>query len=134
MDVIERGVPNKEAIALTANEAVNMGQFGLMVGRHYVNNSFVPPNGAYPYHDHLFWFGDGLVKRGDWLFVYTGSGTPGKNLAADGVSDSYRLFWGKSTTLFAESNVVPILFRVDAVYVSEPPSNQPQRYLRSGRS
>lgn len=118
--ILNRGVPNHECIALQANERVNLGQFGLMLGR------YTPPNGALPYFDNLFWFGDGFVQRGDWLFVYTGSGKPSKNQASNGVNDIFCLFWGKPTTLFAETSITPILFRADAVDVPDPPTNVPQ--------
>ena len=100
-----------------------MGQFGLMLGRYGQGSS------AVPYFANLFWFGDGLVKPGDWLFVYTGSGTARTIPDANGVNEIFSLFWGKPTTLFAESNITPILFRVDAVNVPGRPSNQPQRSL-----
>ena len=121
--ILNRGVPNKECVSLKANEAVNMGQFGLMLGRYGQGSS------AVPYFDNLFWFGDGLIKPGDWLFVYTGSGKASKIPAANGVNEIFSLFWGKPTTLFAESIITPILFRVDAVSVPPPPSNVPQRGL-----
>ena len=130
--ILNRGVPNQECIALKVNEPVNLGQFGIMVGRFNQATDAVPHSGAFPYFDNLFWFGDGLTKPGDWLFVYTGSGTPRKGLAANGVSETYSLFWGKPNTLFAESLLVPILFRVDAVHVLAPPINQPQARLTSG--
>ena len=119
-EVLNRGVPNKECIALQANVRINLGQFGLMLGR-YTN-----PNSALPYFDQLFWFGDGYVQLGDWLFVYTGSGSASKTQAANGVNDVYCLFWGKPTTLFADTSIAPILFRADAVNVPAPPANVPQ--------
>lgn len=118
--VQNRGVANQECIVLRVEQHVNMGQFGLMLGRYQTGNS------AVPYFDNLFWFGDALLKPGDWLFVYTGSGTANKTPAANGVNEIFNLFWGKQSTLFAESIIAPILFRVDAVDVLAPPSNQPQ--------
>ena len=118
--VLNRGVANHECIAFRVEQPVNMGQFGLMLGRYDQGNS------AIPYFDNLFWFGDGIMKPGDWLFVYTGSGTANKTPATNGVNEIFHLFWGKQTTLFAESIIAPILFRVDAVDVLAPPSNQPQ--------
>lgn len=120
MAILNRGVPNQECIALKANHSVNMGQFGLMLGRYDQENS------AVPYFDNLFWFGDSILRSDDWVFIYTGSGTPNENLAANGVNKVFNVFWGKPTTLFAESIISPILFRVDAVDVLSPPANQPQ--------
>ena len=76
--ILNRGVANRECIELKVEQPVNMGQFGLMLGRYSQGNS------AVPYFDNLFWFGDGFIKPGDWLFVYTGSGTPNKITATNG--------------------------------------------------
>lgn len=123
MAVLDRGMANKECIALRVNRSVNMGQFGLMIGRHSQDNS------AVPYFDNLFWFGDAILEPGDWLYVYTGSGTANRIEADSGEYNIYYLYWGRPTTLFAESTLTPILFRVDAVDVLAPVSNQPQPSL-----
>jgi hypothetical protein len=108
---------------LTANEAVNMGQFGMMIG-YYQRAGF-----AVPYPDYLFWFGDGVLNENDYLFVFTGQGTPTKVATGDGKSNLYSLHWGRDTTLFANNAIVPILFRMDAIQVAEGPDNQPQRQI-----
>ncbi|MCH8041398.1 MAG: hypothetical protein IH977_13805 [Nitrospinae bacterium] len=120
VDVLNRAVPNRECIALSAEESVNLGQFGIMLGL------YSPQNGAIPFLDHLFWFGNGFIKRGDWLFVYTGSGTPVTTKGSDGFSKVYSIYWGKPNTVFANTNIVPILFRVDAVNLFPPPENVAQ--------
>ncbi len=120
VSILDRGVPNKECIAIQANESVNMGQFGMMLGQYATDGT------AIPYFDHMFWFGDGFVKSGDWLFLFTGSGVPRKAKATNGINETFSVFWGKPTTVFAETLTVPMLFRVDAVDVLLPPSNLPQ--------
>jgi len=90
---------------------VDLGQFGLMLGL------YVSPNAAQPYFDNLFWFGNGIIRPGDHLFVYTGPGNPVKFTAPNGINNVFNLFWGKPHTLFANTNIAPILFRVDAVDV-----------------
>ncbi|MEO1020724.1 MAG: hypothetical protein AAFY56_24060 [Pseudomonadota bacterium] len=118
--VLDPGVPNKECVAIQVNENLNMGQYGLMLG-HYAQN-----RRAHPYWDHMYWFGDAILNAGDWVFVYTGSGTVNTAKASNDINDVYYLYWGKSSTVFADSIVVPILFRIDAVDVAEPPPNLPQ--------
>ena len=58
MTVLERGVPNEECIAIMANERINLGQYGIMLGFYADFNSGIP------FKDHLFWFGDGYVEKG----------------------------------------------------------------------
>ena len=118
--ILNRGVPNQECISIRVNQVINTGQFGLMLGRYNQGAS------AIPYFDNLFWFGDALMHPGDWMFVYTGAGTPSHILAANAENRIYYLYWGKPNTLFAEPVIAPILFRVDAVDVLAPPTNQPQ--------
>ena len=118
--VLDPGEPNKECVAINVNENLNMGQYGLMLGQYALNRR------AHPYFDHLFWFGDAYLNAGDWLFVFTGTGTVSQAKATNETNDNYYLYWGKAATVFADTSVVPILFRVDAVDVAEPPANLPQ--------
>ena len=118
--VLDRGKPNKECVAIQVNQALNIGQYGIMLGNH------VGGNGAIPYYDQLYWFGDGFVEAGDWIFVYTSSGKPRQTTQQNGVNRTYTVYWGRPTTMFAHTSVVPMLFRVDAVDVLLPVGDQPQ--------
>lgn len=118
--VADRGVPNLERIALFVKETTNMGQFGIMIGYSSQDKS------ALPYQDNLFWFGNGVVTKGDWLILYTGKGTPKTEKWEPTGSNVYSVHWGRNSTIFANSYIVPILFRVDAVSVGLPPSDLPQ--------
>ena len=118
--VFERGVPNQEAVCLRAEEHVDVGQYGLVLGW------LQAPNLAMPIKDSFFYFGPGPVNKGDWIFVYTGRGEPRKATASDGTSAIYTLHWGRSATLFANSNIVPVLFQVGGVTIGEGPENKPQ--------
>jgi hypothetical protein len=127
MAVLDRGVPNEECIAIQANERINLGQYGIMLGL------YAQLNAATPFKDHLFWFGDGFIEKGDWVFVYTGLGEPRKSKTKDGANNVYTVFWGKPITIFANTSFVPLLFRVDAVNVLSPPENLPQIQNYSGQ-
>lgn len=121
--VEDRGVPNLERIAILVKDTTNMGQYGIMIGNASGDNS------AIPYQDNLFWFGDGIVNKGDWILLYTGSGTPRTDAWEASGGNIYSVHWGRNVTMFANSNIVPILFRVDAVTVSTPPGDVPQLAL-----
>ena len=126
--IFERGVANKECIAVAVRQAVNVGRYGLMIGQHDATAG----QNSIPFFDNLFWFGDGVVNAGDWLFVYTGPGAPSTSWAENRVNKIYTLHWGKQHTMFANTTVVPILFRVDAVNILLPPGDQPQLPRLSG--
>jgi len=120
IDVLDRGVANSECIALSAHEDFDIGQHGLMIG-------VLQPNGfATPVHDHMFWFGDARINEDDWIFIFTGSGQRKQSQGVEQDASIYTLYWGKDTTLFANTNVVPVLFRVDSVDVLMPKRNELQ--------
>ena len=120
VDVFDRGEPNKECIAIQVNEALNIGKYGVMLG------SSAGQASAVPFRDQLYWFGDGVIKSGDWIFLYTGAGEARQHLQENNVNHSYSIYWGRPTTLFAQSFVVPILFRIDAVDVLPASGDVPQ--------
>ena len=126
MEILDRGVPNKECIGIRINQRVNLGQYGIMLGR-YAHSKM-----AIPIQDHLFWFGDGLVDEGDWIFIGTGEGTPKISATLDQLRKIYTVFWNKPNTVFANTNIVPLLFRIDAVDVLEPVEDKPQTKRLTG--
>lgn len=117
----DRGIPNKECFSIYAHQRVDLGRYGIMLGS-YIN----PTDGAFPFRDNMFWFGNGYIEQGDWIFVFTGEGSPSTIKASNNINNIYSVYWGRRTTLFANTNVVPVLFRVDAVDVLAPPDNLPQ--------
>lgn len=119
--VVDRGVPNTERIPILVQEQTDMGRFGIMAG-------FTDQNGlTMPFKDNLYWFGDGLVNPGDWMLIYTGSGTPRTdNWHTPPGSKIYTIHWGRLQTMFANSNVVPILFRTDFAQIGQPQGDLPQ--------
>lgn len=109
--VYDRGIPNQERIVLFLNQAINLGQYGLMVGVR------ADEKRAFPIKDNLFWFGDALVNKSDWIFIYTGPGEPKSTTIPNTDAHLYSIHWGKERTIFNHQDLVPILFRVDAVEV-----------------
>lgn len=118
--VLDRGVANDECIVIRVDERVDLGQFGIMLGFQF------PSKMARPYLDYLFWFGDGFVNQGDWIFIYTGAGEARTSASMDKQHNLFSVFWGRGSTVFANTNIVPILFRVDAVDIPNQPENVPQ--------
>jgi hypothetical protein len=109
--VFERGEPNKERIVFRANDDVNLGQFGIMLGVNLTGGF------ARPVRDNLFWFGDGVIKKDDWLFVFTSPGKPTSSPVPNSDNLLHSVFWGRKSVMLASAMIVPILFRIDAVIV-----------------
>lgn len=113
VSVYDRGVANQERIVLFVNERVNLGQYGLMIG---VRGQ---PGFAVPIKDNMFWFGDGIVNKGDWIFVYTGPGEAKTTMLPNTQQRLYSIHWGRNETILHHPDLVPILIRVDAVQVPQ---------------
>ncbi|NKE70627.1 hypothetical protein [Candidatus Manganitrophus noduliformans] len=109
--VYDRGVPNQERIVIRANQSVNLGQYGVMLGIRAAGNS------AFPIRDNLLWFGDALINTGDWIFIYTGIGEAKVTTLPNSQERLYSIHWGRDKTILHHPDLVPILFRVDAVQV-----------------
>lgn len=119
--VFDRGSPNMERIAIYVKMPVNIGRYGIMVG---IKGD---AGAAFPIKDNMFWFGDGYLNAGDWVFVYTGAGISKVSDIPGTSSKLYSVHWGKQATIFHAQELVPILFRVDAVFVPQdrPPLPPP---------
>ena len=115
--VHDRGVPNQERIVISVNQPINLGQYGIMIGVKGATGA------GFPIKDNLLWFGDGVVYQGDWLFIYTGPGQPKASELPNSTSKLYSIHWGRQTTILHDKELLPILFRVDAVQVPVEPSN-----------
>lgn len=107
----DRGIPNQERVVLQANEMVNMGQFALLLGIRQQEGF------AVPIRDNFYWFGDGIVYKGDWIFVYTGPGESRKNEVPGTTEKLFTVHWGRTQTVLGSLDVVPVLIRTDAVQV-----------------
>ena len=111
--VIDRGQPNRERIALFAREDLSTSRYCLLIGVS------VSENDAIPIPDNSLWLGSGSLRRGDWIFVYTGPGTP----RTDPLNENkiYSIYWNRDKTVFFDSTIVPILIQTNDVWVSPPP-------------
>ncbi|MCI5160783.1 MAG: hypothetical protein D3917_01910 [Candidatus Electrothrix sp. AX5] len=111
--VYERGIPNSERIVLKANQDVEMGSFGLLLGVKTINRV------AQPINNRFFWFGEGIIKAGDWIHIYTSDGKNEKTTLANTDHPVYALYWGFETTVLTNELIVPILIRIDGVIVEK---------------
>jgi hypothetical protein len=114
--IFDRGIPNQERIVILANESVNLGKYGIMLGLRASDGS------AFPIRDNLLWFGNGWIQKGDWIFIYTGPGVAKATTLPNAEEKLYSIHWGRKQTILHAQEVVPILFRVDAVKVPEGPT------------
>jgi hypothetical protein len=120
VDVLDKGVPNLERIAIYARESCNLRDYILLIGHRNMDGS------ASPIKDNMLWFGAADIDRGDWIFVYT---APGKTTIQpiEGTSSKlHSIHWGKDHTIFQDGALVPMLCQVDGVAMPDIPQPQAQ--------
>ena len=119
--IYDRGVPNQERIVLKVNELLNLAQYGILIAFQ-----IAPEGPATPYNDQFIWLTERIIKEGTVIFIYTGPGEFRETVVLGTDIPALVMHWGKQYTIFANSNVVPILCRIDALHIAELSYNLPQ--------
>ncbi|MES2669919.1 MAG: hypothetical protein V4673_05780 [Pseudomonadota bacterium] len=119
LGVYDSGVANLERIIIRVLQEVNLNCFGLMLGVRGHNGS------AIPIRDNLLWFGHGIVKPNDWLFIYTAAGETRLIDVPNTGERIISLHWGRPVTLFNGPEFLPILFRLDGIQYPPIPISLP---------
>jgi hypothetical protein len=113
--VIDAGVPNQERILLRPTQIVNLGEFGVLLGKPQ------PAGLATPFLDNFLWFGEVTIGPPSWIFVYTGPGQWQRTRLAETNEDAFVAHWGRNQTVFHDPEIVPIIVRIAGVLVGGPP-------------
>ncbi len=111
----DRGIPNKEHIAFRASRPVDLTYYGVVLSVRLASGAGVPVR------DNFFWFGPGIINGGDWIYLYTCSGRPTSTPIPNSTNKVYMFFWTRANVLFHNPDLVPLLFKFDAVTIGEPP-------------
>lgn len=121
VDVVDHGKPNLERVAIYVEKPCELAEYCLFLT---MSMSTEP---VAPIRDHMLWFGIGSVNRGDWIFVYTASGTttisdnPHGQYAGSS-SKIINIHWGKDHTVFQNRAVNPVLVKISAIAAMAPPA------------
>ena len=99
--VRDAGEPNKERVVIRALEACDTENY-------FVGLAIKGQRGRYfPLNDNFFWFGNGFLRPGDWVFLYTGGGESRVHEVPNQPSRIYTVHWNRPNVLFASGEVVP---------------------------
>ena len=112
--VYPRGVPNKEHVMLGVDAPLNLSSLVVSLGIRAHKPGF-----AVPIRDKAFFF-TGHANAGDYVFLYTGSGSSSTFNLESGAS-GHAFYWGQSSTVFANPNIVPILLQIGSLVVGPSP-------------
>ena len=120
VEIQKAGEANEERVVIKVLRACNLSDYCLILTMPIIDGHTVPVK------DHLLWFGQGSVIPGDWVFVYTASGstriTPLDGLTNNGIQNRLiSIHWGKDHTIFQNRALSPVLIKIGAaVGLPEP--------------
>lgn len=92
--ILDRGVANKERIAIKFSLPSDLGAFCLVCGTTNFSGGIVPSR------NHLFILPDEEVEADTWVIVYTGVGERRWTTLRNSGSLALVLHWGRKKTLF----------------------------------
>jgi hypothetical protein len=90
---IDKGIIKSERIALKATEDCNLKFYSIHLTYELSSGGFFNQ----PYK--TYWFPPLEIKAGDWIVIYSGTGTLSTKKNEDG-STSYFHYWGLATAIF----------------------------------
>lgn len=120
------GQANYERIVISVLKFCDLAEYCMFLTMPTTDGTSVPVK------DHMLWFGHGSVNPGDWVIVYTGSGSttiiPHGPLVAGGAIQSrlINIHWGKDHTIFQNRALTPALVKIGGVGGMPQPTPQYQ--------
>lgn len=123
--VFDRGIPNKERVVLRPTIALDIGNYIVVLGASVPG----PSELVTPLRDHMVWFGSGQLSQGDWIFLYTGHGTPSRFPTAGGKGQILTTYWKHDQTLFHDAQFVPVILRLSGLLMEARPTPAAQHAL-----
>jgi hypothetical protein len=114
LGVFDPGVPRRERIVLKVEAQIDIGWYAIILAIRGQPSGHIAP-----LRDSMYWIGSGSVQPNDWIFLFTGSGQQ-ITLPAEG--DHGKLFvefWGREETVFHNSQIVPVLWRLSGITVEK---------------
>jgi len=121
VEVLDHGRPNHERVAIYVQHPCDLSEYCMFLTMAGAESPVAPVR------DHMLWFGYGLVNEGDWIFVYTASGSTTITTNAPSKDGSFpsriiSIHWGKDHTIFQNRAVNPLLVKIGALGAIAPPA------------
>jgi len=99
--IADKGDAAKERLTLRCTEDTDMGHYVLL---HTNSRNGVVNTGV----NHVMWFPDKLVQKGDLVIVYTKPGTQSEKVLTTG-KKAHFLYWGYSTSIWRDDAAGAVL-------------------------
>ena len=107
LDIVERGVPNKECLVLKVIAECDLSYFIVL------DTVYLTPNSISSSNKNSYWFKPKKVKSGDYILLYSGIGKDSESNNTDG-SVNHVMCWGKSNTLWNKEGDCAVLFEISS--------------------
>jgi hypothetical protein len=104
--IFDRGVPNKERIALSVAVEANLSSYVTLLSRYNPGRQTIASGNMTSY-----WFSPATVKPGDFVILYTGSGTNASNPRPTGGTNHF-FYWGLKSTIFDDPESCAVLLEL----------------------
>jgi hypothetical protein len=102
--ITDVGDIGRERLILRARDNANVGDYAIFRARAGKNDS-PPLSGDIP---EVYWFADRKVKRGDFVVLYTKSGSRSEKAQESG-GRTYFYYWGLKSSIWEDSNFIAVL-------------------------
>lgn len=111
--VLKRGIPNEECVYIRVNSRTYLGDYFLHAGL-----ALHPSIRAIPLPNISLWLGEDTIDAGAWVIVYTGPGEPKLvTQIRETKEHAIVLHWHLGQTIFTNTNIVPLLVKIDRASV-----------------
>jgi len=100
--ITDRGLPNQERVQLSTLQEVNLAHYVALLTR------YLTPAGVANGNLSAFWFPSTLVKPGDQIVLYSGSGTRTSKVETNG-SSTHLFYWGLPNVVWADPSSCVVL-------------------------
>lgn len=124
LGVFDRGVPYQERIVFKCKKALNLGDFGLVLGS-FTGHDEARGNTALPYRDTFYWFGNVEVDENTYIYLLTCDGNPRFTVTTVTKDPALVIHWGKEQTILNNESIVPILFRFSDIIIGRAQETLP---------
>jgi hypothetical protein len=104
--IIDRGIALKERLWLRVLNDTDLSFYIVF------NTIYLSTNSISSTQKNAYWFAPQKVKTGDYIILYTGSGTPSNSKNADGTTN-YFFYWGLPTTVWNIKEDCAVVFEIN---------------------
>ncbi len=106
VQILDRGVANKERILLRASAVTSLYVYVVL------NTWYITPQTISKLPRNVFWFPNQLLKPGDSVVLFSGSGVPSESVNQDGTT-TYLFYWGFANTIWNKTGDCAVLLELN---------------------